>query len=105
MLNLGGLNIRSSHRDENDPLIIAGGGMANCCEPMAEFIDLFVLGEGEEAVVELAQLIKSAKTSLGLTKKEILIKAAKKFDWVYVPALYTKSRVTSHGSRATKCCR
>jgi radical SAM family uncharacterized protein len=87
MLNLGGLDIRSSGRNENDPLVIAGGGMANCCEPMAEFIDLFVLGEGEEAVVELAELIKSEK-QVGASKKNILIKAAKKFEWVYVPALY-----------------
>ena len=87
MLNLGGLDIRSSSRNENDPLVIAGGGMANCCEPMAEFIDLFVLGEGEEAVVELAELIKSEK-QVGASKKDVLIKAAKKFEWVYVPALY-----------------
>jgi radical SAM superfamily enzyme YgiQ (UPF0313 family) len=88
MLDLGGLNIRSSLRDENDPLVIAGGGMANCCEPMAEFIDLFVLGEGEEAVVELAQLVKDKKKA-GATKKEILICASEEFDWVYVPALHT----------------
>jgi radical SAM family uncharacterized protein len=96
MLDLGGLNIRSRRRNENDPLVIAGGGMANCCEPMAEFIDLFVLGEGEEAVVELAELIKSEKQA-GALKKDILIKAAEKFDWAYVPALYT-----SPGSQATR---
>jgi radical SAM family uncharacterized protein len=87
MLDLGGINIRSADRSENDPLIIAGGGMANCCEPMADFIDLFVLGEGEEAVVELAVLIKSEKQA-GSSKKEILIKAAEKFEWVYIPALH-----------------
>ncbi len=87
LLDLGGLNIRSSLRDENDPLIIAGGGMSNCCEPMAEFIDLFILGEGEDAVVELVELVKSEKKT-GATKKEILFCAAKKFDWAYVPALY-----------------
>jgi radical SAM family uncharacterized protein len=87
MLNLGGLDIHSSSRNENDPLVIAGGGMANCCEPMAEFVDLFVLGEGEEAVVELAELIKSEKQA-GTSKKDVLIKAAKKFEWAYVPALY-----------------
>ena len=90
MLNLGGLDIRSRRRNENDPLVIAGGGMANCCEPMAEFIDLFVLGEGEEAVVELAELIKFEKQAWA-SKKDVLIKAAKKFEWVYVPALYTWS--------------
>jgi radical SAM family uncharacterized protein len=87
MLDLGGINIRSADRNENDPLIIAGGGMANCCEPMADFLDLFLLGEGEEAVVELAELIKSEKQA-GTSKKEILVKAAKKFEWVYTPALY-----------------
>jgi radical SAM family uncharacterized protein len=88
MLDLSGLNVRSSIRDENDPLVIAGGGMANCCEPVAEFIDLFVLGEGEESVVELAQLVRDKKKA-GATKKDILISASEKFDWVYVPALYS----------------
>jgi radical SAM family uncharacterized protein len=91
VLDLGGLNIRSSLRDENDPLVIAGGGMANCCEPVAEFIDLFVLGEGEEAVVELIQLLRDAKKAR-LTKKEILASAAKKFDWAYIPSLYTSHK-------------
>jgi len=92
MLDLGGINIRSSDRGENEPLIIAGGGMANCCEPMAEFIDLFVLGEGEEAVFELIQLIKDEKKAGG-TKREILSKIAQAFDWTYVPAHYTASKV------------
>jgi len=87
MLDLAGLNIRSSLRDENDPLVVAGSGMSNCCEPVAEFVDLFVLGEGEEAAVELIQLIK-AKKKAGATKKEVLFSAAQKFEWVYVPALY-----------------
>jgi len=95
MLDLGGLNIRTSLRAEDDPLIIAGGGMSNCCEPIAEFIDLFLLGEGEEAVVELIKLVKACKKT-GDTKKEILLKVAKKSNWAYVPALYTWS-----GSRVT----
>ena len=61
MLDLGGINIRSAGREESEPLVIAGGGMANCCEPMAEFIDLFLLGEGEEDVVELAELVRDRK--------------------------------------------
>jgi len=87
MLDLAGLNIRSSNRSENDPLIIAGGGMSNCCEPMAEFIDIFLLGEGEEMVVELAELIKSEKQA-GTKKSKILLKVAEKFDWAYVPSFY-----------------
>jgi radical SAM family uncharacterized protein len=87
LLDLGGINIRSSDRGQEQPLVIAGGGQGNCCEPVAEFIDLFVLGDGEEAVVELVELVKRGKET-GLTKREILLSAAKKFEWVYVPALY-----------------
>ncbi len=87
MLDLAGLNVRSSDRDENDPLIIAGGGQALCCEPMAEFIDLFLLGEAEEAIVELIELVRREKKA-GATKQTILLKAAKQYQWVYVPALY-----------------
>jgi radical SAM family uncharacterized protein len=87
MLDLGGLNVRSSLRAEGDPLVIAGGGMANCCEPVAEFVDLFVLGEAEEAVVELIRLVKEEKEA-GISKELILLKAAKECDWAYVTALY-----------------
>ncbi|MHC4312803.1 MAG: TIGR03960 family B12-binding radical SAM protein [Planctomycetota bacterium] len=87
MLDLGGVNIRSSNRGEDEPLVIAGGGQANCCEPVAKFIDLFVLGDGEESVVELIEMVKHGKES-GLTKREILLSAARKFEWAYVPAFY-----------------
>jgi len=87
MLDLGGIDVRSSQRGEDEPLIIAGGSMAGCCEPMAEFIDLFLLGEGEEAVVELVGLVRAQKQA-GAGREEILLCAAKKFEWVYVPSLY-----------------
>ncbi|MDH4239926.1 MAG: TIGR03960 family B12-binding radical SAM protein [Phycisphaerae bacterium] len=87
MLDLGGINIRSINRGEDEPLVIAGGGISNCCEPLAEFIDLFVLGDGEDAVVELIKLVKEGK-EYGLTKREVLLSAAKKFEWAYVPAFY-----------------
>jgi len=87
VIDLAGLNVRSSRRQESDPLIIAGGGQANCCEPMAEFVDLFVLGDGEDTAPELMQLIKGEKKA-GATKEQILRKAAENFEWVYVPSLY-----------------
>jgi radical SAM family uncharacterized protein len=87
MLDLAGLNVRSGLRQETDPLIIAGGGQANCCEPVAEFIDLFVLGDGEDTVPELMRLIRTEKKN-GKTKEQILRKAAENFEWAYVPNLY-----------------
>ncbi len=87
MLDMAGLNVRSSGRSEDDPLIIAGGGMANCCEPLAEFIDVFVLGEAEEAVAELAEFLKQQKAA-GTSKTQTLHRIADKFEWAYVPSLY-----------------
>jgi len=87
MLDLGGINIKSAARGEKDPLIIAGGGQTDCCEPISEFIDLFVLGQGEEASVELIGFFCEQKKA-GAKKDEILFGAAKKFDWAYVPAFY-----------------
>lgn len=87
MLDLTGMNVRSSNREEGDPLVIAGGGMANCCEPIAKFIDIFVLGEGEEALVELTELIRIQKKA-GATKNETLSLIAEKFDWAYIPAFH-----------------
>ena len=89
MLELGGIKIRSRDRSEDEPLIIGGGGMTNCCEPMADFFDLFVLGEGEEAVVELINLVREKKKT-DTPKKEILAEIAEKFDWAYVPFIHTQ---------------
>jgi radical SAM family uncharacterized protein len=88
MLDLAGLNLRSCDRAEDDPLVIAGGSMANCCEPIADFIDLFVLGEAEETIVDLARLVLTCKKA-GTAKSGLLLQAAKKFNWAYVPSLYT----------------
>jgi radical SAM family uncharacterized protein len=87
MLDLGGLEIRSENRGPSDPLVIVGGGMANCCEPMAHFIDGFVLGDGEETVVDLVHHLRAAKAA-GRSKEEILLDAARAFDWFYVPQYY-----------------
>lgn len=87
MLDLAGLPIRNENRSEADPIIIAGGGMANCCEPIAPFIDLFVIGDAENAVPDLARLIIDLKKA-DASKKNILLAAAEKFDWAYVPSLY-----------------
>ncbi|MHC4699857.1 MAG: radical SAM protein [Planctomycetota bacterium] len=88
MLDMGGIGVRSRDRGEDDPLILAGGGMSNCCEPIADFVDIFLLGEGEEAIVEFAELVRSQKKA-GAGRKEILTAIAEKFDWAYVPEFYT----------------
>ena len=88
ILDLAQLPLRSADRTDDHPLIIAGGQMANSCEPIADFIDLFVLGDGEEAIVEIVNLVKKQKQT-GATRRELLLNAAKTMPWVYVPSLYT----------------
>jgi len=86
MLDLTGLKIRSSQRSVDDAIIIAGGSMANCCEPVAEFIDLFVLGEAEEAILALTNLLIDFKKE-NKTKPQFLAEASQRFQWAYVPSL------------------
>ena len=87
VIDMAGLEVRSKGRGEDGPLIMAGGQVSNYAEPIADFIDLFVLGQGEDAVVELVELVKEQKKA-GKKKSEILIEAAKRFSFVYVPSLY-----------------
>jgi radical SAM family uncharacterized protein len=86
-LDLAGLPISSADRDQTCPLIIGGGQISNSAEPMSKFIDMFVLGEGEEALVKILELFRQFKQKGG-TRKEFLIEAAKKFEFVYVSSLY-----------------
>ena len=55
MLDLGGIPLRSEHRSDDDPLVIAGGPVATHAEPMAPFFDAILIGDGEEAATEIAR--------------------------------------------------
>lgn len=87
MLDLAGLEVRSENRKDDDPIVIVGGQAANCAEPLAAFVDLFVLGEGEETVVELVELYRTIKSQAG-SKQDFLLEAARRFSYVYVPQFY-----------------
>ncbi len=86
MLDLGNIPFRSKDRTEGDPIIFAGGPCAYNPEPIAEIMDLFVLGEGEEVNVELIELYKTHKQN-GFARKDFL-EAAAKIEGIYVPSLY-----------------
>ena len=113
MLDLAGVPLRSADRPEEAPLVIAGG---TCCfnpEPMADFIDLFVIGEGEEVITEIIDVLRnseygilnsklrgrrqnrkaagsgsSSKTGGKVSSKKAFLEAVSKLDGVYVPSLY-----------------
>ena len=86
MLDLAGLPLRSEDRPEFTPLIVAGGTCAYNPEPLAPFIDLFVLGEGEDVTLEYIQLYRQAKEECW-SKEEFLQEAAK-IEGIYVPSFY-----------------
>ena len=86
MLDMSGIPLRSADRPDLLPLIFAGGTACVNPEPMAPFMDLFVIGEGEEMNNELLALLHKAKLE-GWSKHEFLTKAAQ-IGGVYVPSLY-----------------
>ena len=88
MLNLAKIPLKTSQRtDWSTPLVVAGGPCACNPEPLADFIDIFFLGEGEEVDLEVIDLYKRAKRE-GKTKEEFL-KSAAQIEGVYVPSLYS----------------
>jgi radical SAM family uncharacterized protein len=86
MLLLANIKIYSKDRDENDPIIIAGGPCTVNPEPMSDFIDMFCIGEGEEVILELVELIREYK--LKKISREVLFLKAATIQGVYVPSLY-----------------
>lgn len=89
MLDLGGVPVRAEDRQSLKNLVVAGGPCVCNPEPIADFVDIFFLGEGEEVDLEVIDLYKKYKLSGG-TKKDFLLEAAK-IEGVYVPSLYDVS--------------
>lgn len=89
MLDLAGIPLYSKDRDELTPVICCGGPCACNPEPIADFMDIVFLGDGEESTNEVLDLLKYCKQN-GLSKKEFLLKA-KDITGVYVPSFYEDS--------------
>ena len=90
MLRLGGVPLRAADRPEDlraCPLVTSGGGATISAEPMAPFLDLMCLGDGEETFPEVLAALEQARDA-GLTRSAFLRKAAREIPGVYVPALY-----------------
>lgn len=87
MLDLGNVPLQSADRNREDPLVIAGGPDVFNPEPLSPFIDLFVLGEGEEVILEIVQAYRLWKGQEGCSRKDLLRRAAG-IPGVYVPSLY-----------------
>jgi len=84
MLDLAGLPLRASERDERHPLIIAGGHATFNPEPVAKFFDGFVIGDGEEAIVEVVRAYQATRDE----PREAQLRALAQVPGVYVPRFY-----------------
>ncbi len=91
MLDLAGLPLYASERGEDAPLVIGGGPCSYHPEPVADFFDLFNIGEGEEMLPEIVRLYIKMKEDGSYTKAAFLHEAARSIEGVYVPSLYDVS--------------
>ncbi len=97
MLDLGGIPIHTQDRGLDAPLVIAGGPTVYSCEPVADFIDVFVIGDGEEAFPELvSRYIELRDSDMDLTREQVLKEVAR-IEGMYVPSLYPTSVSAHHG--------
>lgn len=85
ILDLGGIPLQKTDRTNEHPLVIAGGPVAYHAEPMADFIDCFMLGEGEELLVEFVNLYAQHKPNFN---RRAFLEAAAQIQGVYVPEFY-----------------
>ncbi len=86
MLDLGGITVRSEERREGEPLVIAGGACCYNPEPMSDFIDVFLVGDGEEALPRFIDRYRDLKAKRS-TRKEML-RGLSGLDGIYVPSLH-----------------
>jgi len=87
MIDLAGLPIYAKDRGEGAPVLLAGGPCAYNAEPVADFYDIFSIGEGEEAIPELVELMKKMKKD-GTYTKTAFLREASHLKGFYVPSLY-----------------
>jgi len=88
MLDLAGIPLRADERNDEDPLVIAGGPCALSPEPLADFIDVFVLGDGEDALVAFLERLRELKSSGVASRRERIRELVRSVPGLYAPALY-----------------
>ncbi|MCC7291266.1 MAG: TIGR03960 family B12-binding radical SAM protein [Phycisphaerales bacterium] len=90
LLDLAGIPLRSVDRDDTHPLVVAGGPQADNPEPMAEFLDLVVLGDGEDSMAAILAAYRELKEA-GVRRRDMILHLARRFEWIYAPSLYDVS--------------
>ena len=86
MLHLGGIPVKSADRAEQDPIVVAGGPCAFNPEPLHQFVDAFMIGDGEDVIIQLTDMIRDCRRN-GVSRRECLRRLAA-LRGVYVPCFY-----------------
>lgn len=95
-LDLAGIPLHAAERDNDRPLVIAGGPCTYNPEPFSTFFDLFIIGEGEEVIVEVAHEHRRLRDA-GVSREEMLLELAR-IDGVYVPRFYERAEADAETS-------
>ncbi len=82
-IDLAGVPVRAADRTVNDPLVCAGGHCTFNPEPLADFVDFFVIGDGEEVIAEITETVRAHRDD-----RDAVLRALGQIDGVYVPSLY-----------------
>ena len=90
-LDLAGIPLRAAERRDSDPIVAVGGHGSYAPEPLAEFVDLVVLGDGEETIVPLLREV-AARRRDGQPRESMLRELVQRFPFLYAPALYEEQR-------------
>jgi len=90
MLDLAGIELHAERRGQGDPIVVAGDALADSPEPMADFIDVFLIGDGERPLAEMVELVRRCKAA-GASRDEILLEVARSVPSAYVPRFYQPS--------------
>ena len=87
-IDLAGVPVRGAHRDHTHPLVVAGGHCTFNPEPLADFVDLFVIGDGEEVVGEITQVVGGWRSSPRPMPRQAVLRELAHVAGVYVPSMY-----------------
>lgn len=90
LLDLAGIPLRAAERGDEHPLVIAGGPQADNPEPMAEFLDLVVIGDGEHSLAAMLEAYQEYRRN-GVRRRDMIALLARRFPWIYAPNLYAPS--------------
>jgi radical SAM family uncharacterized protein len=88
MLDLGGIALKAEDRGPDDPLVIAGGPGAQNPELLADYVDLFVIGDGEPSLPVVAAMWTEMRLDPLLSREDKLARIASSVNWAYVPRFY-----------------